>query len=332
MRFIDLAPELLFNKAAFLSQADLLNIAITCKHLRDVTRPELYREYNNAHRLGRSFRPFVLRLIERPELAKHVHRVSLRAYQHVGHLDPCKMNHEDAKLIEDKAKSVSEGEYQILASAAVRAGVIDTALPFEAESSIVKRMNSDEYEYELDPSWGSDWYELLFEEDGSETADSRFRDQFCKTLRMGMDEPLVVLLLALVPKLRELNLYGMPNHSMALPWRNNHNFKELERITAGTADPTWSLGLLTSRAFSQNLKYLEVHSAGFVRPEEHNPHIPDQPNIPGWDTRATEVPMCLPPNSTSITHLTLQYCTLSRRHMGELLYVFTAYKLTLSTC
>jgi hypothetical protein len=143
MRIVDLAPELLLHTAACLSQADLLILAITCKHLRNVTQPELYREYINTYRLGRSFKPFVMRIIERPELAKHVHRVELRACSHVGDLDPWDMTPEDARCIGDEANSVSEDNYQALVNAAVHAGIIDTALPFEAESSIVERMNNE---------------------------------------------------------------------------------------------------------------------------------------------------------------------------------------------
>jgi hypothetical protein len=179
--------------------------------------------------------------------------------------------------------------------------------------------------------WRADWYPTLFKEDGSETADSRFRNQFCKTLRMGINEPFVVLLLALLPNLRELDVYGMPHHRMALPWRNSSHFNELKRITAGVTGPNCSIGLLTSWAFGRNLKYLELQSARFVHPEEPNSYINDQINTPRWST-ATDVLMYFSPNSTSITLLTLQYCTLSARHMGELLYAVAASTMITSKC
>ena len=109
MRLVDLAPELLLNIAAFLPQVDLLNIAITSKHLRDVTQPELYREYNNDPGSGRSLMLLVMRLVRQPELSKHVRRVNIGVCQHVGNLCPSEMKREDVKLIEDQAGSVSEG-------------------------------------------------------------------------------------------------------------------------------------------------------------------------------------------------------------------------------
>jgi hypothetical protein len=53
------------------------------------------------------------------------------------------MTPEDARRIRYEANSVSEDNYRALVNSAVRAGIIDTALPFEAESSIVERMNNE---------------------------------------------------------------------------------------------------------------------------------------------------------------------------------------------
>jgi hypothetical protein len=92
MQLADLIPELLLNVASFLPQVDLLNVSLTCRRLHDVTESELYREYTNPHerlyreyinihkrqiRFKRSIREFVLRLLDRPDLAKYVSRVEL---------------------------------------------------------------------------------------------------------------------------------------------------------------------------------------------------------------------------------------------------------------
>src|SRR5215813_11288199 len=74
----DLSTELLLHIASFLSQVDLLNISLTDKHLRGCTEPELYREYTNVRPYGRSFKPFLRRMIERPDLTRHVRRLELR--------------------------------------------------------------------------------------------------------------------------------------------------------------------------------------------------------------------------------------------------------------
>lgn len=70
MDLFDLPPEIILEIVHFLLQTDLLNISLVCKHLRSVTEPELFREYTNARENKRSFKPFIVRLLDRPELAR----------------------------------------------------------------------------------------------------------------------------------------------------------------------------------------------------------------------------------------------------------------------
>jgi hypothetical protein len=73
--FGDLSAELLIIVASHFSQVDLLNVSFTSKSLRSVTESELYREYYNPHLPSRSIKPYVLRLLHWPDLARNVRNV-----------------------------------------------------------------------------------------------------------------------------------------------------------------------------------------------------------------------------------------------------------------
>jgi hypothetical protein len=74
MALVDLYPELLLWIASHLQRVDLFNVSLACKHLREATQSELYRDYSTPRR---RILPLVKPLIERPELRKHVQRLQL---------------------------------------------------------------------------------------------------------------------------------------------------------------------------------------------------------------------------------------------------------------
>jgi hypothetical protein len=304
MHLLELPPELLLSIASSLSQADLLNVSMTHSRLRKVTEPELFREYSNTRVDGRSFKPFISRLIDRPELAKYVQKVDLRAYTHVGDLDP------DRSIDLSGLPQCTEHEYKLLTEAALSAGVITTILPYEPVSSILRNL-----ELGLAMERGDRWYEFLY--NNYVHIDYVIYDaQFCKLLRIGIDEPLVILLLALLHNLRSLDIYGTPHFLHSLEWRNAHGFKSLEHFTACATDNQmeWPLGFFSELLRGGSLKTLEVFLAGDGwREGDFGFGATDGIFIP--------FPLSFVPRSTQITHLTLQNCTLTKTYMEKLLYV-----------
>jgi hypothetical protein len=311
MQLLDLATEILLNIASHLPQPDLLNVTLTNRRLQQVTEPELYREYANRHMYGRSFKPFVLRLIERPGLAKYVRRVDLRAYKSLAELNPEYGPISSRFYLED----CTAEEYDKLTQAACELGVIDEALPFEPTSSILRTMTSWEYQVQFNEEDALGWYDFLYDKEVS-IDDVPFDTKFCKQLRIGLDEPLVILLLALLPNLWHLDLWGAPHHPQTLPWRVRHGFKALQHLTVAATDSEieWPLAFLNDVLKSSSAKTLEVLRAGEGWREDIGGNF-------DVDAVFTKVPLSLPSGCTSITRLVMQNCALSRSQMGILLYV-----------
>jgi hypothetical protein len=55
-------------------------------------------------------------------------------------------------------------------------------------------------------------------------------------LHAGVEDPLIVLLIALLPNVREIFLSGVPGDINALVWRPQHGFAALRRVTACATD------------------------------------------------------------------------------------------------
>jgi len=307
MHLLDLAPELLLSVATHLTQVDLLNVSLTHSRLRNVTEPELFREYSNTHMYGRSFKAFIFRLIERPDLAKHVRRADLRAYKHLSYFHP---EHEVRR--DCFTDQCTELQYMTLTQAAIASGVIETAAPFEPESSLLQTMWIQQQMFDEDDREG--WQDYFYDQD-VHIENVPYEAKFCKLLRTGIDEPLVILLLALLPNLRYLDLYGTPHVAHSLEWRNAHAFRSLERLTACATDHEleWPIAFFNHVLRAGNVQTLEVYRAtgGWKEDSVGMDMMVDAPMIP--------VPICLLPESTRITRLTLQYCTLSRADMQILL-------------
>ncbi|KAF2028513.1 hypothetical protein EK21DRAFT_113850 [Setomelanomma holmii] len=195
MHLFDLATETILNVASHLAQPDLLNVTLTHRRLRDATESALFREYTNRHIYGRSLKPFVLRLIDRPELAKYVHWVDLKAYRHIADLNP---EHGPISDGQSDLEHCTAEEYDKLTRAAIKAGVITEALPYEPTSSILKIMTTWEYQEQYNEENAEGWYNNIYGEDIDEVT---FDEIFCKLLRIGIDEPFLIVLLALLPNL-----------------------------------------------------------------------------------------------------------------------------------
>jgi hypothetical protein len=297
MNLHELPSELLLLIAAHLTQVDLLNISLTRARLRHVAESELYREYSSTHTYGKSFKAFVIRIIDRPELRRHVHRIYLKTYE-----DFSSSNPGGDMISRDFKDQCTEADDMRLTQAAIDAGVIKSVLRFEHDSSL-----------------------LQTPEDQQQVGNAPYDSKFCELLRTGVDEPLVILLLALLPNLRYLDLYGAPYFAHCLEWRNTHGFRSLKHLKVCASDQLgWPLGSLNHALRAGNVETLEVYRAsggwkketGFMR---------------GVQAPMLPAPFLLEPASTRVTRLTLQNCTLAKTHMRTLLYVYQRQTLFAST-
>lgn len=305
IRLHNLIPELLLNVATFLPQTDLLTLTLTNKHLKEVTEPALFREFVNRESYGSSsIKRFVLTVLDRPHIAKYVHRVHLGSYYHLQHVGP-------SPYYLDEFPNCEENEYQRLCEAAVDAGVIGDILPFKSTSSVREFFSSLDPNA-TDPPWGyesgTDWYTHMY--DGTtRIEDISYDTQFCELLHLGLDEPFVVLLLAILPDVRDIDIWGVPNHRYSLQWRAKHRFQTLRHLKASGCDDVgqWPLPLFHNVLQGKNLRNLQVHGMGTERA------------INWKEDEVFSRAISLSPRSTNITHLVLEQCNLESADMETIL-------------
>ncbi|KAF2108064.1 hypothetical protein BDV96DRAFT_653269 [Lophiotrema nucula] len=229
MLLVELPPELLSTVASCLSQADLLNVSLVCKHLSEATEPELFREYSTTSKSHPNYLSFVKRLLQKPDLQKSVHFLEFKAFYGLTRLDTC--IHDDCtKPCDVGFESVepTREEYEMLTEAARAKGVINSIFPYTETFELVEQMR--------------DWlkrtsrYPLLesvYDADlGSiDTEPVPYDWKFCQLLRAGIDEAYGLLIVCLLPNIRDLCLYGVTRDlefsSQGARWGKN---KALRRI------------------------------------------------------------------------------------------------------
>ena len=304
IRLHNLTPELLLQVASYLSQMDLLTLSSTNKHLKEVTEPELFREFIHTQDHG-VLELFILRILERPYLAKHVRRVRLGKYYH---LDDLSSMLDFLELFEDYELH----RYQRFSEAAVEAGVIKKISPFDQSiKSVMKRMDASSSGYSSRSD--QDWYAYLYDDD-VRIEDVTYDVQYCRLLQIGFDEALVILLMALLPNVHELELWDVPCHRYSLPWRAVHQFQALRRLKATGFDDEhpWSLPIFHNVLQGGNLQSLQVYRLNTESSRiEENTHWEPQDRISRGIT--------LSPRSTNITHLVLENCRILLSDMETIL-------------
>jgi hypothetical protein len=305
IRLHNLIPELLLNVATFLSQTELLTLTLTNKHLKEITEPELFKEFVNRESYGpSSIKRFIFTVLDRPHLAKYVHRVHLGSYYHLQHVGP-------SPYYLDEFPDCGEHEYQRLCEAAVDAGVIGDILPFKSTSSVREVVSSFDPN-DTDPRWGydsePDWYTHIY--DGkTRIEDIPYDTQFCELLNFGLDEAFVVLLLAILPDVREIDIWGVPNHRYSLQWRAKHRFQALKHLKASGCDDVgrWPLPLFHHVLQGKNLRNLQVHGMGTEK------------SINWQEDEVFSRAISLSSGSTNITHLVLEQCNPESADMETIL-------------
>jgi hypothetical protein len=143
--------------------------------------------------LKSSIREFVLRLLDRPDLAKYVSRVELRPYSHLTDLGYVSGPKDFEGWVE-----CGPDEYERLTKAAVNAGVITHVLLYEPESSI--GIDFRNFEKQSIPVAYSDEvsYANVYDNRQSSLHNLPFDTQFYELLRYGLEESYIILLMAFI--------------------------------------------------------------------------------------------------------------------------------------
>ncbi|KAH8724892.1 hypothetical protein GQ44DRAFT_707980 [Phaeosphaeriaceae sp. PMI808] len=321
LELLDLSVELLICIASHLRQIDLLNISLTCKHLREATECELHREYRNrllgyTHPVSK----FVLRILRQPDLARYFKTVNVKGwdtlgdfnpvfYERIGDIPPQRKEKETEFLLE--RYQPSKDEYNILTVAAKAAGVINDIFPYEEESCVLKKVA---------PMLSTDavaaapnlFYTYIF--DDVLPMDRIPHDRkFCQLLRAGVDDAYAMLLFALLPNVNDIFLRGACGHQSTLDWPNTkHGFKALRRLRVACIDAqlAWGVGYLnTLLSLAINLEELLLHNVAswFLA-------FDDQLDL---DERAR--PVNLRPGSLNITKLEMISSALTKSDMSTLI-------------
>ena len=312
MQLIDLVPELLLHISSFIPQVDLLNVSLTSRKLRDVTEPELYREYATScqylHQKKKnvSLRSFVRCLVRRPELARHVRLIYLRTGAHLSDLSPKDGPPGDVRCLE-----CTREEYEYFAQAAVTTKIITNALPYGDASkhgmNLWRRLDNH---HDFQGYFNEEDIEYLVEA-MLNIGDTPFDEQFCTLLRLGLDDPFVVLLMGLASNLRELNVRDTAYWS--LPWRVDHPFRSLRKLTVVEAEETlkWPVDFFKTVMRGGNLECIYVGAAGSGRVEYYD-EVALDPDPVAFSLDFQSL-------LTKITSLRLRQCSLTKNEMEGVL-------------
>ncbi|KAJ4379545.1 hypothetical protein N0V86_004726 [Didymella sp. IMI 355093] len=144
-------------------------------------------------------------------------------------------------------------------AAAKTSGLIAEVVPYSKTSQIVEAARPMRLD-DLDPE--KRWYDLLF---GDETSfrSTTYDKRFCHILRAGIDNPLVVLIVVMLPNVSDICLDGAPANVTALSWQTpNYRFAKLRRLTAAAIDDTltWPVGFFNSVLVEAQLKIFEANT------------------------------------------------------------------------
>ncbi|KAF2114250.1 hypothetical protein BDV96DRAFT_112721 [Lophiotrema nucula] len=306
MSFLGLSTELIQSIASFLPQVDLLNISFTCKRLHDATEPELLRVYL-CPRGGNPIAKFVKRLLEDPNRMRHVQIVHLKDWITLSRLSPKEVRDRYEEGYDELVSQPDESDYRLFTEAAKANGVIDTILPYETESSLLARLENERFGEQWRP-WTDNipWQETVFD-DQLEYDDIPCYSIFCQQLRAGIDEPLIQILLAMLPNLRELYLHDIPHDEYALPWLHPRHESPLRKLVAQGVgrDHEWPISFV-QHGISGQLESLELYAAT------------SWGNDPRTRTYVRR-PLHLPPGRLNIGRIDLEACLLTYWDMETLL-------------
>jgi hypothetical protein len=324
MALLDLSAELLLHISSFLRLQDLLNVSLTIRHLHSVTESELFREYSNTSHHSRSFLPFLRRIIHRSDLCRHVRKLSLRhwttfqAFSTKGcefysniHNDSQQRFHFDS--LSDN--ELIQADYLLLTQAARAAKVITEIVSYEQCGCNI--MTTESWKLIKTGSPGDASTRALAPQ--LRRSDTSYDRMFCQMLRAGIEDPLVVLLIALLPNVREIFLSGVPGDINALVWRPQHGFAALRRVTACATDGElqWPFAFflpLLDRGKLVTLKVSHASSWCLEYGERREPLV------------ANTLPLTLLPGSLNLKRIELENCCLQTSDLQTFLTACTSVR------
>lgn len=272
MSLLTLSTELLQLMASSLKQQELLNLSLTCKRLRTATESELFREYSNVSQSRRSFLSFLKRIIHCPELRRHTRKLSLRSWTALNTLQDRGLESNETRHkthnkrhgpVNAQGAKLTAADYILLVQAARDAKVIQEDVGLDCstcDSQIVTETRC-----------------------GTATVLPNLNSvhlcnrTFCDQLHAGSEDPLVVLLVALLPNVREITLDGVPGDMYAVSWQPKHGFPELRTLVACAVDGElqWPLAFFQPLLASSRLRVLKASHATSRLPQltQHQPMI-----------------------------------------------------------
>jgi hypothetical protein len=324
MALLDLSAELLLHISSFLRQQDLLNVSLTIRHLHSVTEPELFREYNNTSHLNRSFLPFLRRIIHRPDLCRHVRKLSLRHWStfQASNTKACELYsnvHNDSQqrfhFDSPSDNELTQADYLLLIQAARAAKVITEIVSYEQCGSNIMATER----WKLIKTGSPGYVSTRAFAPQLRRSDTSHDHTFCQMLLAGVEDPLVVLLIALLPNVREIFLSGVPGDINTLVWRPQHGFAALRRVTACATDGElqWPLAFflpLLDRGMLVTLRVSHASSWCLKCDERREPLV------------AKTLPLTLQPGSLKLKRIELENCCLQTSDLRTILTACTSVR------
>jgi hypothetical protein len=140
-----------------------------------------------------------------------------------------------------------------------------------------------------------------------------YDQKFCQLLRANLEDPLVALLLALLPNVKELWLLEAPMVAKAtlLPWHlPQHKLENLKRFAVCSQDRrAWSIAFFNDILKNNSLEVLEASCGGLLF-RDNNQERPHPLHT---------LPLSLQARSIQLTTLHLPNCAMRRSEMQKLL-------------
>ncbi|KAJ4288136.1 hypothetical protein N0V90_012153 [Kalmusia sp. IMI 367209] len=125
------------------------------------------------------------------------------------------------RLSTQRSLEPDEATYTLYTETAKAAGIISDALPYRGQNELRQKLRSTESCKIARTSWSWDNY----------LSSIPYDRRFCLGLRAGAEEPLVILLLALLPNVEEIYFQKMPLAYSGLSFKGaGHRFGALKRV------------------------------------------------------------------------------------------------------
>ncbi|KAF2499310.1 hypothetical protein BU16DRAFT_535679 [Lophium mytilinum] len=249
----DLATEILDLIFSFLtSKSDILNTALVCKQFRDSAEPLFYHDYvhdgSDKEKAG-SLTPFIRQIIKHPDLAARVKHVTLHSWTY--------------GIAEDQ-QVISDEDLSAFVGAAREANILDPTKEVHqliTDAGITNLIDPDDVDWEDSPEPPEAHGDTISGHDDAE---------WIQQMQLGIEEPRIILLLAILPGIKSLSFTRLPRQGN-LSWsqlrRVPHGFRNLQDIhcTAENFGYGATLSCIGHLLGAPSLKRLFISDGGRTR-------------------------------------------------------------------